>query len=76
MFARLDLGLDWTLDAKDSVIGKALHDHLGVGLDVGPAAVMLESENATLFSDSTSGGASNQGDACPYLAWVLPVDRY
>ncbi|HEX3765168.1 MAG TPA: hypothetical protein VHW23_41010 [Kofleriaceae bacterium] len=90
VFARLDLGLDWNVDADNATIGKALHFNVGVGADVGPGSIMLESENATLFSDSVAGGSAsdsvtvdafavsgrlNAGRASPYLAWVFPVDK-
>jgi hypothetical protein len=85
-FARFDLGLDWNLDAKDSTVGKALHWNVGVGADFGPAAVMLESTNATLFSDRPSGDSATVNafavsarldarPASPYLAWILPLDQ-
>jgi hypothetical protein len=54
VFARFDLGLDWNLDVKTMTVGKALHGNLGVGADLGAAAVMRESANATLFSDRPS----------------------
>ena len=86
VFARIDLGLDWNLDSKDLVVGKALHWNLGLGLDVGPGSVMLESENTTLFSDRESVNAAtvdafaisarlDARPASPYLAWVLSLDE-
>jgi hypothetical protein len=85
VFARLDLGLDWNLDVKDGAVGKALHWNVGVGVDLGPAAVMVESTNATLFSDRPSVDSTtvdafavsarlNARPASPYLAWVLALD--
>jgi hypothetical protein len=85
VFARLDLGLDWNLDAKDTTIGKALHINVGVGADVGPAAVMVESTNVTLFSDRPTANSESVNafalsvrfdarPSSPYLALVLPVD--
>jgi hypothetical protein len=86
VFARFDLGLDWNLDAKDTTVGKALHWNIGLGADLGPAAVMLESENTTLFSDRPSVESASvdafaisariHGEsASPYFALVLPLDQ-
>jgi hypothetical protein len=90
-FARLDLGLDWNIDAKDSNVGKGIHFNAGAGLDFGPAAVMLESENLTLLDErDTSNGATSrtatlnalafsarlsQGPVLPYIAVVIPLDK-
>ncbi len=85
--ARLDLGLDWNVDARNSTIGKALHFDFGLGVDLGPAAVRAESEHATLFSEgsSSSDGVTidafaisarlNARSIAPYVAWVFPVDQ-
>jgi hypothetical protein len=86
VFARVDLGLDWNLDARNAVVGKALHFDFALGVDVGPGAVMLESENATLFDQGTSNGSTtidgfavsarlNARPIAPYIAWVLPIDQ-
>lgn len=56
VFARLDLGFDWILDSNSMAADKVLHFDLGVGTDLGPIAVMLESENATLFDRGVRGG--------------------
>jgi hypothetical protein len=55
VFARLDLGFDWVLDSKSMAADKVLHFDLGVGADLGLVAVMLESENATLFDRGVRG---------------------
>lgn len=91
VFARLDLGLDWNVDAKDAVIGKGIHYNAGVGLDFGPAAVMLESENLSIMdqSNTTTGTQSSgvtlnalafsarltRGAVSPYIAVVIPLDE-
>jgi hypothetical protein len=87
VFARADLGFDWNFDAGDNLtIGKAIHYSVGVGADVGPAAVMLESENATVFSDREGGSSSTlnalavsarytANGVSPYLAVTLPLDE-
>lgn len=85
VFARIDLGLDWNLDAKDATIGKALHWNFGLGIDLGGGSVMLESENTTLFSDRDMVDAASVDafaisarfhgrSASPYFALVLPLD--
>jgi hypothetical protein len=86
VFARLDFGLDWNLDANRAALGKVLHFDAGVGADLGPFAVMLESANATVFSEQMNGSASTadvlgisarytSGQVSPYLAVVIPLDE-
>jgi hypothetical protein len=76
---------DWNLDAKDVTVGKGLHFDVGVGADLGPVAVMLESENVTLFSGGSSSDSVtldafavsarlNARPLSPYVALVVPVD--
>ena len=86
MFARLDVGLDWNIDAKDAVLGKVLHFDAGLGADFAPFSVMFESANATVFSDRMGGSASTadvlgisarytSAQVSPYLAVVIPLDK-
>jgi hypothetical protein len=88
-FARLDLGLDWNLDAKNGRIGKGIHYNAGVGLDLGQFVVMLESENLSVLDETSATGTTNtgitlnalalsarltNGAVSPYIAVVVPLD--
>ena len=85
VFARLDFGLDWNFDAKEAVLGKAIHFDAGVGADLESLALMLESENVVLLSDEMRGSSTlsafavsarfTAGTVSPYLAFVVPVDH-
>jgi hypothetical protein len=66
---------------------KCLHFNAGLGADLGSVAVMLESENATIFEDGNGMTSNtitldaialsarlNAGAVSPYLALVIPLD--
>ncbi|HEX4420684.1 MAG TPA: hypothetical protein VH165_22370 [Kofleriaceae bacterium] len=91
-FARLDLGLDWNIDqdqqSSSNMVSAAIHFNAGVGVDFGQAALMLESENASILSKSPMGSTDsitldglaisarvNAGKASPYAAMVIPLDH-
>jgi hypothetical protein len=83
-FGRLDLGFDGNISADQASVGSGIHYNVGVGLDLGAAALMLESENLTILGegnrDSTTVNAVavsarvNAGAVSPHLALVIPVD--
>jgi hypothetical protein len=83
VFARFDLGLDWNLDARGITGGELVHFNAGLGLDLGPAAVMLESQNVAEFSHGNSGVLDaiavstrlTTSNVSPYLAVALPIDH-
>lgn len=85
VFIRLDLGLDWNFDAKEAAVSKAVHFDAGVGADLEPFALMLESENVALLADDMRNGSTlsafalsaryTAGTVSPYLALVVPVDH-
>ena len=89
MFARLDLGVDWNIDAKDATVGTGLHYNAGLGVDLGRAAVMLESENMSLLKIDGDGGTArgatlnamavsvraNLHPVSPYVGMIIPVEH-
>ena len=85
VFGRLDLGFDSNIDADQVSVGNGIHFNAGVGIDLGTADVMLESENLAVLSQGSSDGATlnavalstrvNAGVVSPHLAVVIPVDR-
>jgi hypothetical protein len=84
VFGRLDLGFDGNVDADRSAIGNGIHSNAGAGVDLGGAAVMLESENlAILGLDGRDGSTLNAvalsaratgGAVSPFAAVIIPVD--
>jgi hypothetical protein len=84
VFGRLDLGFDGNVDADRTAIGNGIHFNAGLGVDLGGAAVMLESENlAILDLDDRKGSTFNAvavsaratgGAVSPFAAVVIPVD--
>ncbi len=90
LFARADVGLDWNISASKNVsVGNGIHYDLGVGVDLGTAAVMIESANLTLQSDSPAGSTKNAttlntlaisaraiaGSALPYVGVIIPLEE-
>jgi len=89
LFARLDLGMDWNIDARNATVGTGLHYNAGLGVDLGPAALMVASENMTLLKIEGTGGTArgatlnamvvsmrgNFRAVSPYLGVVIPVER-
>ncbi|HEU4728493.1 MAG TPA: hypothetical protein VFT22_11400 [Kofleriaceae bacterium] len=89
LFARLDLGVDWNIDAKDATVGTGLHYNAGLGIDLGAAAVMLESENMSLLRINGNGGAARGATlnalvvsvraslrpVSPYVGVVIPCEE-
>ena len=84
VFARLDLGFDGNISADQTSAGNGIHYNAGVGVDLGTAAVMLESENLTVQDQGNNSGGTlntvavsvraNAGRVSPCLAVVIPVD--
>ena len=89
LFARLDLGFDWNIDLDGGSFGNGIHYNLGVGIDLGKVALMLESENLSITNSRPAGSPSNSitfnsiavsaradaGIVSPYLAVVIPVEN-
>lgn len=90
LFARLDVGLDWNFHANGVTAGKGIHYNLGVGVDLGKVAVMLESENLTIMDETDANGNTGSGGTLnaaavsaradagmvsPYLAVVIPIEH-
>lgn len=94
VFARLDLGFDWNIDEDQqrfrNPVGKAIHFNAGVGVDLGRAVMMLESENVAILDQRDSMGNTirgatlnelavstrvNAGAVSPYAAVVIPLDH-
>jgi len=91
VFARLDLGVDDNFsnnaDGNGDVhvsIARAYHVNAGVGIDLGAAALMLESANVVLGAENGQGGATLSDlavavrfagrVASPYVAVVVPIE--
>lgn len=89
LFARLDLGGDWNIDSKNATVGTGLHYNAGLGVDLGPAAVMVESQNMSLLKIEGNGGTArgvtlnsmvvsmraNLRAVSPYLGVIIPVEN-
>lgn len=90
LFARLDLGFDWNLDSAGVDVGKGFHVNVGVGVDFGSGAVMLESENLTVthpletvdamhhsvtFNALAVSARVYTGAVSPYFALVIPFEE-
>ncbi len=87
-FARADLGLDWNISGDtDITVGNGVHANLGVGVDLGAAALTLESANLAILDDPHPGdrGPTSSHElldtiavavhaGLPYLGVVLPLD--
>lgn len=88
MFARIDLGLDLNVDAKDTTIGNGIHYNAGIGVELGRTAVMLESENLSILDKHVANGVYrgttlnalalsarvSAGAVSPYFAVLIPLD--
>lgn len=83
VFGRIDLGFDGNVDADRSDVHSGIHYNAGIGIDLGSAAVMLESENLTVLDSSSDGtlntvavsARANAGTVSPYLGIILPIDK-
>lgn len=89
MFARIDLGLDLNAGAKNRTIGTGIHYNVGIGTEIGRAAVMLESENLSVLDQHVTNGGVYRGamlnafavsarvnstTVLPYFAVIMPVE--
>jgi hypothetical protein len=87
LFARVDLGLDWSFDAR----WPALHYDAGVGVDLGATTLMLESANLTAQRNGSADGTTppaaitfntlalsvrfDTASVSPYLAVTIPLEQ-
>lgn len=76
-------------DAKDATVGTGLHYNAGLGIDLGAAAVMLESENMSLLKINGNGGTARGATlnamvlsvraslrpVSPYVGVVIPCEE-
>jgi hypothetical protein len=86
VFGRVDLGLDWNLDAADVAIGKGIHYNAGLGILAGKVAVMVESQNLSILDTTSSShdrvtlssfavsARVDAGAVTPYAAVVIPME--
>lgn len=85
VFARIDLSVDKNFDAADVSPTAGIHYNLGIGVDLGTVAIMAESANLSILSESgrDNGGTlssialstrANGGAVSPYLAVVVPIE--
>ena len=86
VFARLALGVDGNFESKQLTLGAGLHYEAGVGVELGPVAFTLESENLTLFptrdNDQTFtlnalavSARARLGVISPYVGVIVPVEH-
>jgi hypothetical protein len=87
-FARLDFGFDWNVDVKDGSFPNAIHVNAGAGVELGSAALMLESTNLWILDEHNAGTTEpgvtlnalaisarmTAGTTSPYLSVMLPLD--
>jgi hypothetical protein len=83
LFARFNLGVDWNFAAANNVsIGRGIHYDVGVGFELGKAAVMLESANLSItekdhvtFNLAAVSARFDAGSVLPYIALLVPLEK-